>query len=110
MSEFFEYKFLAMENYYNYICNENLTFTQSGKRCFIDFTLILTEQSIKTLAIYSTILTQVSKYAENLNDFYEEYSKLNEIYIVLPIDELLCENEKGYLKDDIDFIKYKFKI
>jgi hypothetical protein len=106
MSEFFEYKFLSMENYYNYICKEKLTYVQSGGRCFIDFTLVLSEKNIKSLAIYSTILAQISKYVDALENFKEEYY---EICALLPLNELLTENEKDYLNDDIDFIKYKIK-
>lgn len=40
MSEFFEYNFLSMEKYYNYICKEKLSFSQDGKKCFINFNLL----------------------------------------------------------------------
>ncbi len=114
MNEFFEYKFLAMEFYYKYVCEENFTYLQAGERCLVDFTLILSENTIKSLAIYSTVLVQIARYAkENIKEvkklFENEYEKLIEIYNSLPLDDILSENEREYLNDDIDFIKYKFK-
>ena len=110
MSEFFEYKFLAMENYYNYVCEEGFTYQQAAGRCFVDFTLILEESTVKSLAVYSTVLVQVTRHVEKIGvDFEEEYNKLMEIYTLLPLTDILSENEREYLDDDIDFIKYKLK-
>ena len=79
-----------------------------------DFTLILSENTVKSMAIYSTILVQIARYTrENIREvqklFENEYKKLIEIYNSLPLDDILSENEREYLNDDIDFIKYKFK-
>jgi len=109
MNDFFEYKYLAMENFYSFVCKENFTYTQAGMRCFVDFAITTSENNILFLAIYSTILSQIAKYDEDLLHFEEEYLRLNKLYNSLSISELLSENEQEYLKDDIDFIKYKFE-
>ena len=109
MSDFFEYKYLVMDNFYSNICKDKYTYTQSGGKCFVDFGITTSENDILFFAVYSTILSQIAKYDEDLTHFEEEYLLLNKLYNSLPICELLSKNEQEYLKDDIDFIKYKFE-
>lgn len=86
MSEFFEYKFLAMEYFYKYVCEEEFTYIKAAARCFVDFTLPLSENTVKSLAFYSTILVQVTRYMkEDIQQevkqlFKNEYKKLIELY------------------------------
>lgn len=109
MSEFFEYKYLTMENYYKYICSEGYNHVQATGRCLVDFTIILSEDNIKSLAIYSTLLVQLCRYVEKIEDFKYEYSRLIKLYEILELEAILSESERSYLDDDIEFIKYKFK-
>lgn len=110
MSEFFEYKYLAMENYYKYICEDGYTHLQAAGRSLVDYTIILSESNVKSLAIYSTVLVQVTKYTDNIEGFKQEYYKLINLYKALPLENLLSENEKAYLDDDVDFIRCKFDL
>ena len=109
MSNFFEYKFLAIENYYKYVCLEKNTYVQAAGRCVVDFQLDLLDENVRALALYSTILAQVAKYIGNMDHFKQEYECLMNIYNVLSLDTLLTDNEKSYLNDDIDFIKFKLE-
>ncbi len=111
MSEFFEYKFLAMEYFYKYVCEEEFTYIKAAARCFVDFTLPLSENTVKSLAFYSTILVQVTRYMKE--DIQQEvkqlFKKLIELYTFTLLKNLLSENERDYIDDDIDFIKYKLE-
>jgi len=115
MSEFFEYKFLAMEYFYKYVCEEEFTYIKAAARCFVDFTLPLSENTVKSLAFYSTILVQVTRYMkEDIQQevkqlFKNEYKKLIELYTFTLLKNLLSENERDYIDDDIDFVKYKLE-
>ena len=115
MSEFFEYKFLAMEYFYKYVCEEEFTYIQAAARCFVDFTLLLSENTVKSLAFYSTVLVQVTRYMkEDIRQevkqlFKIEYKRLIELYTFTLLKNLLSENERDYIDDDIDFIKYKLE-
>ncbi len=41
--------------------------------------------------------------------FKNEYKKLIELYTFTLLKNLLSENERDYIDDDIDFIKYKLE-
>ena len=108
MSEFFEYKYLTMENYYKYICDEGYNHTQAAGRCLVDYTIVLSEDSVKSIAIYSTLLVQLCKYAEETISFKHEYGRLVHLCEILELEDILSEKERSYLTDDMEFIKYKF--
>ncbi|MCL2399164.1 MAG: hypothetical protein FWC91_05380 [Defluviitaleaceae bacterium] len=109
MSEYFEYMYLATDNFYTYVCQDQYPYNQAAGRCFYDYQLILREeQNAKSLAIYSAILVNLAKCYDNLAEFKDKYNMPLELCSNVSIDTLLTENERDYFNDDMDYIKYKF--
>jgi hypothetical protein len=61
MGEYFECKYLATSIFFTYECNERLSFIQAAGRCMVDFSALLSENSVMPLAINSEITGLWSK-------------------------------------------------
>lgn len=109
MKEFFEYKYIEVEDFYSDIIFENYTYKESAFIQLYNSSKIINKGKLYTLIVYSTILSELAKYEDNLNDFMDVYEIMINYYNNLPLSKFLTEEEKFYLDQDIISINNSVK-
>ena len=108
MSEYFEYKYLATDAFFECVNRDGLTYNQASGKCFIDFSAQLDDNDAKALAIYGTILANAAKYADSIVSLKEKYVIFMELCNQQQIISVLNDNEREYMQEDLNWIKPKF--
>ena len=108
MSEYFEFKYLATDVFYECVNRDGLTYNQAIGKCFVDFSAQLDDNDAKALAIYGTILANAAKYADSIVSLKEKYVSFMALCNQQQIISVLNDNEREYLQEDLNWIKPKF--
>ena len=80
MSEYFEFKYLAIKGYNEYYFEMGYTHAQSADRCLYEFERSMSGNVIREIAVYTTILYQYVRKDTKIHLFDLEYKYLMELY------------------------------
>ncbi len=106
---YYQLKCVLINVFYQNILKEKYTAHQSANKCLKEFQDDIQKDNLHQLIIYATILAKVADYNEDsLKQFNNEIILINQLSKTIDFSQVLNEDEKISLEQDIALIQDSF--